>query len=69
VEIYLDSPNTPSRHGAQLKHRDNFTFYIYLQGRRFMIILKIILMKGETTALNCMTIAPSAEFKVSLPEV
>jgi hypothetical protein len=27
VEIYLHSPNTPSRRGAQLKHRDNFTFY------------------------------------------
>jgi hypothetical protein len=26
VEIYLHSPNTPSCRGAQLKHRDNFTF-------------------------------------------
>jgi len=26
VELYLHSPNTPSRRGAQLKHRDNFTF-------------------------------------------
>jgi hypothetical protein len=26
VELYLHSPNTPSWHGAQLKHRDNFTF-------------------------------------------
>jgi hypothetical protein len=25
-EIYLHSPNTPSWRGAQLKHRDNFTF-------------------------------------------
>jgi hypothetical protein len=23
---YLHSPNMPSWHGAQLKHRDNFTF-------------------------------------------
>jgi hypothetical protein len=23
-------PNTPPRHGDQLKHRDNFTFYLYL---------------------------------------
>jgi hypothetical protein len=23
-------PNTPSWHGAQLKHRDNFTFYILI---------------------------------------
>jgi ribosomal protein L7/L12 len=26
--IYLHSPNTPSWHGAQLKHSDNFTFYL-----------------------------------------
>jgi len=30
VELYLHSPNTPSWRGAQLKHRDNFTFYLYL---------------------------------------
>jgi hypothetical protein len=29
VELYLHSRNTPSRRGAQLKHRDNFTFYLY----------------------------------------
>jgi hypothetical protein len=28
VELYLHSPNTPSWLGAQLKHRDNFTFYL-----------------------------------------
>jgi hypothetical protein len=26
VKLYLYSPNTPSWRGAQLKHRDNFTF-------------------------------------------
>jgi hypothetical protein len=26
VELYLHSRNTPSWRGAQLKHRDNFTF-------------------------------------------
>jgi hypothetical protein len=26
VELYIHSPNTPSWGGAQLKHRDNFTF-------------------------------------------
>jgi hypothetical protein len=30
VEQYLHSPNTPSWRGAQLKYRDNFTFYLYL---------------------------------------
>jgi hypothetical protein len=29
VELYLHSPNVPSWHGAQLKHRDNFTFTFY----------------------------------------
>jgi len=26
--VILHSPNTPSCCGAQLKHRDNFTFYL-----------------------------------------
>jgi hypothetical protein len=31
VELYLHSPNMLSWHGAQLKHRDNFTFtFIYV---------------------------------------
>jgi hypothetical protein len=30
VELYLHSPNTPSRRGAQLKHGDNFTFTFQL---------------------------------------
>jgi hypothetical protein len=30
VELYLHSPSTPSWRGAQLKHRDNFTFTFYL---------------------------------------
>jgi hypothetical protein len=30
VEIYLHSSSTPSWCGAQLKHRDNFTFHLLL---------------------------------------
>jgi hypothetical protein len=30
AKLYLHSPNTPSWRGAQLKHRDNFTFTFYL---------------------------------------
>jgi hypothetical protein len=30
MKIYLHSYNTPSWRGAQLKHRDNFTFNSYL---------------------------------------
>jgi len=29
VELYLHSPDTPSWHGAQLKHRDNFTSTLF----------------------------------------
>jgi hypothetical protein len=29
LELYLHSPSTPSWRGAQLKHRNNFTFYLY----------------------------------------
>jgi hypothetical protein len=29
VELYFHSHNTPSWRDAQLKHRDNFTFYLY----------------------------------------
>jgi hypothetical protein len=28
VELYFHSPNTPSWRGAQLNHRDNFTFIL-----------------------------------------
>jgi hypothetical protein len=34
VELYLSSSNTPSWRGAQLKHRDNFTFYLTLLQHR-----------------------------------
>jgi hypothetical protein len=30
VALYFHSPNTPSWSGTLLKHRDNFTFYLYL---------------------------------------
>jgi hypothetical protein len=32
VELYLHSSNMPSRRGAQLKHRDNFTITFRRQG-------------------------------------
>jgi len=33
MELYLHSPITSSWRGAQLKHRDNFTFTFYNVGR------------------------------------
>jgi hypothetical protein len=35
VELYFHSPNTPSWHGAQLKHRDTFTFTERKKGNNF----------------------------------
>jgi len=29
MKLYFHFPNTLSWRGAQLKHRDNFTFYLY----------------------------------------
>jgi len=34
VEPYVHSPNTPSWHGAQLKHRDNFIFTFTFDSNR-----------------------------------
>jgi len=36
MELYLHSPTTTPQHGAQLKHRDNFTFYLYLTHTCYM---------------------------------
>jgi len=35
VELYLHSTNTPPKRGAQLKHRDNFTFYLFNKTLRY----------------------------------
>jgi hypothetical protein len=43
VELYLHSPNTPSWRGAQLQHRDNFTFTI----RDFQIKLVFNIQSSE----------------------
>jgi hypothetical protein len=39
VELYLYSPNTPPWRGAQGDHRDNFTFYLFIDESR---IYKVI---------------------------
>jgi hypothetical protein len=40
VDLYLDSPNTPSWRGAQLKHRENFTltFYVFRKNSKTFVI-------------------------------
>jgi hypothetical protein len=51
VELYLHSSHTPSRRGAQLKHRDNFTFTVstpsppiqrYFRSLKFIIRLHLV---------------------------
>jgi hypothetical protein len=40
---HLHSLNTPSWHGAQLKHRESFTFYLYFTKYEVIIYKKIII--------------------------
>jgi hypothetical protein len=49
VELCLHSPNTPSWRGAQLKHRDNFTFTFNDRSRFYNAVsLKSLLRAHET---------------------
>jgi len=43
VELYLNSPDTPSWRGAQLKHRDNFIFTFTLPLFIYLFIFTFIL--------------------------
>jgi hypothetical protein len=60
VELYLHSPNTPSWRGAQLKHRDNFTFTqtktVTLTHRIFLVVpsstLKMEATRSSETLLS-----------------
>jgi hypothetical protein len=42
VELYLHSPNAPPWRGAQLKHRDNFTFT--LPRKMFRVMKSVVLI-------------------------
>jgi hypothetical protein len=46
VELYLHSPNTPSLRGFQLKHRDNFTFYLYIKFFPHCLLLRFIIYQN-----------------------
>jgi hypothetical protein len=53
VELYLHSPNTPSWRGAQLKHRDNFTFtFIGLCVTVETILLLTEVINNRDTTMN-----------------
>jgi hypothetical protein len=54
VALYLCSPNTPSWRGAQLKHRENFTFTYVLQVEySFTDAIVIIVMTDSQTLGIC----------------
>jgi hypothetical protein len=38
VELYLNSPNTPSWRGAQGEHRDNFTFTVTFFNNNILVL-------------------------------
>jgi hypothetical protein len=41
-------PNTPSWHGAQLKHRGNFTFTLQTYTSRLILALRVSVLKPLT---------------------
>jgi hypothetical protein len=45
VELYLRSPITPLWRGAQLKHRDNFTFIMWKNKVAVLIILSMLFIR------------------------
>jgi hypothetical protein len=48
VELYPHSPNTPSWRGAQLKHRNNFTFYLLIR----LVLLNVYLYTSSGIPTN-----------------
>jgi hypothetical protein len=48
VELYLHSPNTPSWHGAQLKHRDIFTFTYIHSSLQVMHSFRVLLIERRS---------------------
>jgi hypothetical protein len=52
VELYLHSPNTPSWRGAQLKHRDNFTFTFTTD--MFIPLSNVIKLLGVVMLVHCL---------------
>jgi ribosomal protein L13 len=44
VELYLHSPNTPSWRGAHLKHKDNFTFTLYVVERLVIVEFRNVIL-------------------------
>jgi hypothetical protein len=54
VELYLHSPNTPSWCGAQLKHRDSFTFLLVIlwEPTIFRMFITTVVARTKDTWFN-----------------
>jgi len=47
MELYLHSSNTPSQHGAALKHGNNFAFSFGYKPRTITIIIRMFYVKCD----------------------
>jgi hypothetical protein len=61
MELYLHSPNTPSWRGAQLKHKDTFTFVTF--SKDLLVISKYILVTRRHNTPNLLCVC----FQTNLP--
>jgi hypothetical protein len=67
VELYLHSPNTPSCRGAQLKHRDNFTFTLWDLTREPSLFLRMVWWRRNTKCVINIPYLWMYSIKLSLP--
>jgi hypothetical protein len=51
VALYIHSPNKPSWRGAQLKHKDNFTFTFLLL--LLLLFLLLLVISSTTSRVTC----------------
>jgi hypothetical protein len=56
-------PITPLRHGAQLKHGDNFTFTLLTENFRLNVFFLIFVKRGVSGDCNMHTYARDFEMK------
>jgi hypothetical protein len=61
VDLHLHSTNTPSWSGAQLKHRDNFTFYLLTNSLVVDPVINVIntIVRNWTWSLTSSVFSPT----------
>jgi hypothetical protein len=52
VKLYLHSPNTLQWRGAQLRHRNNFTFTFYIRVKEWNVLIDCITIKHSRNDLE-----------------